>query len=189
MHYRKRIVFAFLFLISAGFSPSSLVYCSDLHSNHAHHTNGIEAGLSIGYVHLNENVAPHKDHDHTHGTEKTYSDDAAALHLHVGKRLSDTGLLARLGLGVGGEIIFAEHAHYALMLPVTVYPWRGLVLGVAPGIKWAEHEGERESAYTTHVEAAYVLEIRDFDIGPVMGYAKTEQGEHYMLGIHFGVHF
>ena len=96
--------------------------------------------------------------------------------------------MEHLALGVGGEIIFADEEHYALLFPLSVYPWRGLVLAVAPGIEWAEHEGKQESSYTTHLEAAYTFEVGRFDVGPVVDYSISDDDEHYMIGIHIGFH-
>ena len=141
------------------------------HAGHAHDTSGIEMGLSAGYVHL-----------------KGESEDAPGLHVHLSKRLGQDGVFEHLSLGIGGEAIFADHEHYALMLPLSVYPWRGLVFSFAPSIVWAEHEGEWESEYATHLEAAYVFEIGDYDMGPVIGYSKTSDEEHYMIGVHIGLH-
>lgn len=97
--------------------------------------------------------------------------------------------MKHFALGVGGEVIFADHEHYAVMLPLFVYPWQGLALSAAPSIIFAEHEGEWESEYATHLEAAYVFEIGEYDVGPVVGYSSSSEDKHYMVGLHFGIHF
>ena len=74
------------------------------------------------------------------------------------------------------------------MVPLAIYPWRGPVLAVEPGVEWAEHDGETESVYATHLEAACVFEFGEYEIGPVIDYSKTSNDEHYMIGIHLGVH-
>jgi len=132
----------------------------------------LELGLSAGLVHLDGE-----------------NEDAPGLHVHLSKRLGQEGMVQYLSLGVGGEAIFADHDHYTLMLPFSAYPWRGLVLSVAPGIKWAEHDGEWESEYATHLEAGYALELGEYDIGPIVGFSSSSEEEHYMAGIHFGIHF
>jgi len=150
-------------------------YCEESHihdhTHHSHDTTGVELGLSAGYVHLEED-----------------DEDAFGLHFHFTKRVGDEGIRRHLAAGIGAEVIFADHEHYSLMFPLAVYPWRGLVLAVAPGIEWAEHDHNWESEYATHFEAAYVFEYGDFDLGPVIDYSKTDDDEHYMIGVHFGIH-
>lgn len=139
--------------------------------DHGHHSEGVELGGSVGYVHL--------DHE---------NEDALGLHLHVSKRLGDSGLAEHLAIGLGGEVVFADHKHYGTMLTLTACPCGGLVVSLGPGVEWAEHEGGWESEFSVHVETAYVFEIGDYDIGPVIGYSWTDHDEHYMAGIHMGIH-
>jgi hypothetical protein len=149
--------------------------CEDSHVGHQHHshdTRGVELGLSAGYAYLD-------------GEDES----APGLHIHLSKRLGQKGIMKHLALGIGGEAIFADHEHYALMLPFSVNAWRGLVLSVAPSIAWAKHEGEWESEYVTHLEASYVFELGEYDMGPVVGYSSSSEEEHYMVGLHFGIHF
>lgn len=141
------------------------------HAHHGHDLAGPELGLSIGYVHLEEE-----------------GEDAVGVHAHVLQRLGEDGLLHHLAVGAGVEYIFSDEEHYALMLSFAAYPWRGLVLSVSPGVQWAEHEGDTEAEYATHLEAAYVFPFGEFDIGPVIDYSWTQDEEHYMLGLHFGLH-
>lgn len=166
---KKTVVCLVVVLLGLGIADPA--YGEDDHAGHGHDTSGIELGLSVGYVHLDEE-----------------DEDSLGLHVHLSKRLGHEGLLERLGLGVGGEVIFAEHEHYSLLFPLAMYPWRGLILAVAPGIEWAEHDEDWETAYATHLEAAYVFEIGDYDVGPVVDYSKSDNDEHYMIGIHLGIH-
>jgi hypothetical protein len=53
----------------------------------------------------------------------------------------------------------------------------------------ANHEDDWETQYATHLEAAYVFETGEYDIGPVVGYSISNEDKHYMLGLHVGVHF
>jgi len=179
-------------IMLAGLIAMAEPHCGDDHSCHAHQTSGFEIGLSVGYTTLDENHASHEEHGHHeeehHGEEGSNKDYAPSLHVHISKRLAEKGLLSKFALGIGGEIIFADHEHYALMAPLTFYPWRGLVLSAAPGIEWAKHEDEWVSEYATHLEAAYVFEMDGFHIGPVIDYSKSDSGEHYTVGIHLGFH-
>lgn len=97
--------------------------------------------------------------------------------------------MKHFALGVGGEVIFADEKHYALMVPLFVYPWRGLALSVAPSMVFAQHEGDWDAELATHLEAAYVFEIGRYDVGPVVGYSSGSDDKHYMVGLHFGAHF
>ncbi|MBL7114123.1 MAG: hypothetical protein ISS35_00015 [Kiritimatiellae bacterium] len=178
--------------ILAGLIVPASTLAEDNHACHSCAAGEIEFGFSVGYVRLDEDrehheETEHDDHDEHYGEHET-TDDGIALHVHVGKRLGEDGILAHLSLGIAGEVIFADHEHYALMGFASIYPWRGLVLSVGPGIEWAEHEGEWESEFSTHLETAYVFDVGAWHIGPVVDYSKTDHGEHFTAGIHFGVH-
>lgn len=144
------------------------------HMQHGHDQRQLELGMSVGYVQLDE--------------EGEEDETAPAAHLHVTRRLSDGGIGRRLAVGLGAETIFGEHEHYAAMLPVVVSVWRGLIFSIAPGLEWAKHEGEWEYDYATHLEAAYVFEVSEYDIGPVIEYSRSGQDSHLMIGLHFGIH-
>ena len=144
----------------------------DNHSHHGHDTSGFELGMSLGQVDLGEEEGA-----------------GPGLHVHLGKRLGHHGLADMVSIGVGGEWIFTEEKHYSLMLSITVYPWKGLAFSVAPGFLWAEHDGEMEREYSTHLEAAYLFELGQFDLGPVVGYSKTADEDHTMIGVHLGWHW
>ena len=158
------------------FSVSSVAYMASAendhaHGHHGHNVSGPELGLSAGYVHLQEEA-----------------EDVLGVHAHLLQRLGSDGLRRRFAIGVGGEYLLADEEHYALMLSFAAYPWRGLVVSASPGVQWAEHEGDTEADYSTHLEAAYVFPFRQYDIGPVIDYSWTEDEEHYMIGLHLGIH-
>lgn len=142
------------------------------HAHHRHDLSGPELGMSAGYVHLEEE-----------------DEDVPGVHAHVLQRLGDDGIRRRLAIGAGAEYLFSEEQHYALMLSLAAYPWRGLVLSVSPGLQWAEHEGQTEAEYSTHLEAAYVFVVGEVDVGPVFDYSSTKDEEHHMIGFHLGIHF
>jgi hypothetical protein len=175
-----------------GLILSVTAYCEDTHHHEHHDTGGIELGFSFGYVYFDENGEAHGDNglheEEGHPEGEDDSDEGLALHVHVGKRLGEEGLLAHVSLGIGAEVILADHEHYALMAFASVYPWRGLVLSVGPGVEWAEHEGEWASEYSTHLEAAYVFEMGEWHLGPMVDFSKTDDGEHYTVGLHVGIH-
>lgn len=138
---------------------------------HIHETASVELGLAAGYVNL-------VDED----------EEALGLHLHLLKRLGSEGLCRYFGVGLGTEAIFADHEHYAAMVSLATFPWRDLVVTFSPGVVWTDHEGDWESAYTTHIEAAYVFAVGEHHVGPVVGYSWTDEEEHLMIGLHIGIH-
>ncbi|MDA0577351.1 MAG: hypothetical protein O3B24_04560 [Verrucomicrobia bacterium] len=150
----------------------NIASAEDAHAHHGHDLSGPELGVSIGYVHLLEE-----------------EEDALGIHAHLMQRLGGDGIQQHLAVGVGAEYLFSDEEHYALMLSLAVYPWRGLVLSVSPGIQWAEHEGETEAEYSTHLEATYVFTAGEYDFGPVVDYSWTADEAHYMIGLHLGIHF
>ena len=141
-------------------------------SHDMHQTEDIEFGASLGYAYLKEEQK-----------------NGINIHLHAMKRLSDEGLLQHVSVGLGVETILTDEAHYAAMLSVAVHPWKSLILSVSPGYEWANHDGTWESSYATHLEATYTFESSNFHYGPVFGYSKTADTQHYTAGIHFGMHF
>ncbi len=140
-------------------------------TSHNHNEeSGFELGLSVGYAYLKE--------------EK---DKGAVLHAHLMKRLSGEGIQEYFSLGFGVETIFSDEQHYGAMVTIAAHPSDNIILSLSPGIEWEEHEGETKSSYATHIEAAYVFETSHYHIGPVIGYSKTEDDEHYTIGVHIGV--
>jgi len=177
-HKIKAILWYWILVCLLVFGRGTPALCeaeSDHEHGHDHAVHGASAwelGLSTGYVYL-----------------RTEKEDAAGLHLHLMRRLGQEGPGKYVSLGAGVETIFATHEHYSLMGSVGIHPWRDLVLQISPGVQWVKHEGEWESEYATHLEAAYVFPInRRFHLGPVIGYSKTRHDEHTMIGVHLGIH-
>ena len=131
-----------------------------------------ELGLSLSHVRL-----------------KAEKESAPSVHLHLLKRLDGSEFLERLGVGLGFETIFADHTHHSLMATVTFFPMEHLALSLSPGIVWADEEDGWANHYATHLEASYGFEIGEYEVGPVIGYADSEEGDHYMIGLHFGIPF
>ncbi len=150
--------------------PYSKAAGEETHNHHhGHDIGGLEFGASTGYV------------------EREEGDGAIGMHLHVMKRLGDEGLSKGIAIGPATEVILGDHEHYTVMLSLSIYPWRGLALAVAPGIEWTAHESEWESRYATHLEMGYLFEVGRFDLGPTIGYSASDE-DHYSLGIHAGIH-
>jgi len=151
-----------------GLSTPAFCQETNIDEHHNHEMGELELGLSVGYAYLKE--------------EK---EEGVNLHLHLMKRLSGEGIKKYLSVGFGAETIFTDERHYGLMISLVAHPWRSLAVSVSPGVEWAKHDGEWESEYATHLEAAYVFEGSGFHFGPVIGYSKTQDDEHYTAGVHF----
>ncbi len=137
-------------------------------NEHSH--SDLELGVSIGYARLEE--------------EKK---DALNLHLHIMKRLSDYGIQQYISVGAGVETILSSENHVGAMLSIAIHPTERLVVSFSQGLEWANHEGDWESSLASHVEASYLFEATDFHYGPVIGYSKASDKQHYTIGLHFGV--
>ena len=137
-----------------------------------HHHHKRELGFSLSHVRL-----------------KAEKESAPSVHLHLLKRLDGSEFLERLGVGLGFETIFADHTHHSLMATVTFFPMEHLALSLSPGIVWADEEDGWANHYATHLEASYGFEIGEYEVGPVIGYADSEEGDHHMIGLHFGIPF
>ena len=173
MNKRIKVVVGFVVLVNiilCGRTALALEYVDNeaLHKNHEE--SGFEIALSVGYAYL-----------------KAEEDNAPVLHAHLMKRLSGEGLQKYFSLGFGVETILTDEKHYSAMVTMAVHPSENIIFAVSPGVAWEEHEGETNSSYATHVEAAYVFETSHYHIGPVVGYSKTEDDEHYTIGVHIGI--
>lgn len=166
----RTTIFVLFIAICVG-STGTAARAEDSHTHHGHDVSGPELGISAGYVRLVED-----------------DEDVLGVHAHLMVRLGDEGFRRYLAIGVGGEYLFAKDQHYALMLSLAAFPWRGLVLSLSPGVQWAEHGGETEAEYSTHLEATYVFALGQFDMGPVIDYSRTKDEAHYMVGLHVGMH-
>jgi len=152
-------------------SLSSATFAKEQHTNthHEHDKHDIEMGVSVGYAYLEE--------ENEGGTN---------LHLHIMKKLSGEGIQKYLSVGIGFETIFAHEQHNAAMLALGIHPWNNVVFTVSAGTEWAKHNGVTESGSVMHLEATYLFEAEGYHYGPVVGYAKTHEDQHYTVGMHFG---
>ena len=158
-----------LIVVTLGLVVLNTIAFSEEHNHEMHEW---ELGVSLGYANL-----------------KTESEEGANLHLHLLKQLEGAGLAQYFSLGFGTEIIVTDEKHYGAMLTLAYHPVEDLTLSVSPGFEWAKHEGDSwEREYATHLEVSYSFDVsKNFHIGPVLGYSKTEDAEHYTVGIHVGI--
>lgn len=153
-------ILLYLLFISIMFSASE--------HNHKHsHEN--EFGVAIGIV------PGHGDEDANIG-----------LHLHYIKGIGEHN---DFGIGISLETILDEHKHNSVSLIGTYHFSSGFTLAYAPGILFAEHEGETENEFTQHFECYYEFELDKFHIGPQIDVGFEDGETHYMLGLHFGIDF
>ena len=173
----SRLKRAIAILALVGLLHTSIAYCEPLeheheYGEHGRHSHIYELGLSTGFVRM-----------------EPEGESALGTHLHFIRRFRGEGIERFLGLGVGFEAIFADHMHYNLMGTIAIYPYKNLFIGISPGMLIVEHHDECEMCYSTHVEVAYGFDVGQFHVGPVVGYAKSGDDEHYMIGIHLAKGF
>ncbi len=156
---------------------STAALSEEEHHEEEHHSHAMhewELGVSIGYANL-----------------KTENEEGGNLHLHLLKRLEGDGFEKYFSVGFGAEMIVTtdNEKHYGAMVTLAYHPVEALTLSVSPGFEWAKHEGSSwEREYATHLEAAYAFDVSEnYHIGPVIGYSKTSDAEHYTVGIHIGI--
>jgi len=169
---RTTIVLAFIVLLHTSTSCCERMQHEHEFGEHRLHSHTFEFGVSTGFVRL-----------------EPEGESAVGTHLHLIRRFQGDALSRFLGLGIGFETIFADHMHYNLMGTVAIYPYKNFSIGISPGTLIVEHHDEHETRYSTHVEVAYGFEVGQFEVGPVVGYAKSGDDEHYMIGIHVGKPF
>ena len=166
MNAKRLLSFLFLFLLPL--TSSFLLGQEELEEHHHER----EFGISFSYVELDEE-----------------DESAPSIHLHWLKRLEGSDSLEQWGLGLGFETIFADHTHHTVMATLAFFPIDHLVLSVSPGIVFADEETGWENHYATHIELSYGFEMGEYEIGPVIGYADSDEGSHRMIGLHFGIPF
>ena len=161
-----------LAVASIGITGLSTAALSEEDHHGGHEGHEWELGVSVGYANL-----------------KTEGEEGTNLHLHLLKRLEGDGFEKYFSVGFGAEVIRTDETHYGAMVTVAYHPVEDLVLSVSPGFEWAKHEGSSwEREYATHYEAAYSFDVSEsYHIGPVVGYSKTKDAEHYTVGIHIGI--
>ena len=155
-----RKIILLISIISIIFSESKHVH------NHSHNN---EFAIAVGIV------PGHEDED-----------DNIGLHLHYVKGI---GKHNDFGIGISIETIFDEHKHNSVSILGTYHFENGFTIAYAPGILFAEHDGETEEEFTQHFELYYEFELEHFHIGPQIDIGYEDGEIHYMLGVHFGIDF
>lgn len=140
------------------------------HSGHSHGDSNYELGVSFGIANLIEEDV-----------------NAPSAHIHLSRKLAESGLLNRISLGAGFEYIFSEHTHYSIVAGFSVNPYSHFKVDIAPGILITEHEDEKEKQFVMHFELTYEFEFKGIGLGPVIGYGLAKEDNHFMAGFHIGI--
>ena len=137
-------------------------------------------------------------HNHNHSYENEFGiaigvvpghddeGDNLGLHLHYVKGIGEHN---DFGIGISIETIFDEHKHNSVSILGTYHFENGFTIAYAPGILFAEHDGETEEKFTQHFEFYYEFELEHFHVGPQIDIGFEDNETHYMLGLHFGIDF
>ena len=87
------------------------------------------------------------------------------LHLHYVKGIGEHN---QYGIGISFETIFDEHKHNSISLIGTCHFDNGFSIAYAPGILFAEHDGETEEEFTQHFELYYEFELEQFKSNDIL---------------------
>ncbi len=147
---------------------------------------------------------------HAEGEHESHGRHHAALFLGATARFEtddtdfslgldyESRLLPRLGIGLLGEVTFAEDEVFIVGVPILLHPTDKLVLGVAPGfeitdeISEAEHtqtEKETETNFVLRLISSYEFELQPFTFAPVVSLDIVDGETSLVYGISFGKGF
>ncbi len=149
----------------------------------------------------------HKNHIgiFTGGTSEFGNDNDTNFTLGVDyvRRFTETGFL---GVGVFGEVMFADHTKYLLGVPLYLYPAKHLWLRAGPGLEIFEVDqshsgsqsnkarsvGSKEGTNTKFLLRAglgYDYEIRGFTLGPCISFDFIDSETFLVWGVNIGMGF
>ena len=94
----------------------------------------------------------------------------------------------KLGIGLFGEIVFAEHKETIVGLPIVYHPSESFKFLVAPGMAFAEDDhGHSHKEFIFRFGTAYELHVSGFSISPTLN-ADLIDG-HFSLVYGFSLGF
>lgn len=94
----------------------------------------------------------------------------------------------RIGVGLLGEIVFAEHKETIAGLPVFIHPGGGLKLFYAPGIAMAEDEhGRSYNHFVSRMGLGYDFHIKSISITPGLAGDLIEGHISLVYGLSLGI--
>lgn len=144
---------------------SSNTYSQDENHNHDHHRNELGVANSLVYFAKEKEVA-------------------YGFHLHLIRHIEHS----KFGFGIDYERIFDEHKHNTVGFVGSYNPLESLHISLSPGITFEDKELS-ELKFAFHTEASYGFNLRNFHVGPVIGYAFDPEDNHFSLGLHIGYGF
>ena len=109
---------------------------------------------------------------------------AHSLHLHFMYTISDT----KFGFGLGYEKINDEHKHNAIGLLINYRLLKRFSITMSPALSFEGNHTD-EYNFALHVETGYEIEIHNFHLGPVIGFAYEPEDTHLSAGIHIAFGF
>ena len=132
--------------------------------HHGHESGSVEVGLSnLLVLSLGEQAL------------------AYGLHVHNIYTFAETPF----AVGLGYEVIAAEHLHQTIGPMFCYRPTDPLNLCVSPGAIFVEDE----VALAVHLEVTYEFNLHGVHLGPTMGLAYNPEEMHISLGLHTGWEF
>jgi len=109
-------------------------------------------------------------------------------------------LLPQLGIGLLGEVTFAENEVFIVGVPIFLHPSKGLILGVAPGVEISDEIAETEAEggeqlletktnFLLRFIAAYEMEFNGLTLAPTVSLDLVDGEESLVYGISLGKGF
>lgn len=96
----------------------------------------------------------------------------------------------KFGVGLIGEIVFAEHQETIIALPIFYHPTENFKFFYAPGFAIAEGEhGESHKAFWSRLGVGYDFHLGNYSIAPGFAADFIEGNVSLVYGLSFGMGF
>jgi len=107
----------------------------------------------------------------------------------------------RLGIGLFGEAIFAEHTDWVFGIPLYVYPYKNFWLKAGPGLEFhkkkekssSERSGksktETDTEFLIRTGLGYDIELAGFTIAPTLSFDFLRSKTSMVWGLNLGKGF
>lgn len=108
---------------------------------------------------------------------------AAGLHAHAVVNL----LPIHLGLGLGYERIFDEHAHNTVGAVIQYHLMDEWMVFLSPGVSFPD-DSPGDLKFAMHLETAYEFALTEWlHLGPSFAFAFDPDEVHLSIGLHLGI--